>query len=34
MPSILYPQKEKLTVTCPKDSKVYRYCKKYGIQEV
>ena len=34
MPSILYPKKEKLTVTCPKDSKVYRYCKKYGIQEV
>ena len=31
MPSILYPKKEKLTVTCPKDSKVYRYCKKYGI---
>ena len=34
MPSILYPHKEKLTVTCPKDSKIYRYCKKYGIQEV
>ena len=31
MPSILYPKKEKLTVTCPKDSKIYRYCKKYGI---
>lgn len=34
MPSILYPKKEILTVTCPKDSKVYCYCKKYGIQEV
>lgn len=34
MPSILYPKKEKLTVTCPKDSKVSSYCKKYGIQEV
>lgn len=31
MPSILYPKKENLTVTCPKESKVYRYCKKYGI---
>ena len=31
MPSILYPKKEKLTVTCPKDSNVYSYCKKYGI---
>ena len=34
MPSILYPKKENLTVTCPKDSKAYCYCKKYGIQEV
>ena len=34
MPSILYPKKEKLTVTCIKDSKVSSYCKKYGIQEV
>lgn len=34
MPSILYPKKEKLTVTCPKDSKVSSYCKKYGITEV
>ena len=34
MPSILYPKKEKLTVTCPKESKVYSYCKKYGIREV
>ena len=31
MPSIIYPKKETLTVTCSKDSKVYRYCKKYGI---
>ena len=31
MPSILYPKKENLTVTCTKDSNVYRYCKKYGI---
>jgi len=34
MPSILYPKKEKLTVTCPKESKVSSYCKKYGITEV
>ena len=31
MSSILYPKKEKLTVTYSKDSKIYRYCKKYGI---
>jgi hypothetical protein len=31
MPSILYPKKEKLTVTCPKDSSVSDYCQKYGI---
>ena len=31
MPSILYSKKEKLTVTCPKESKVSGYCKKYGI---
>ncbi len=34
MPSVVYPNKETLTVTCPKDSKVSSYCKKYGIQEV
>lgn len=34
MPSILYPKKENLTVTCPKESKVSSYCKKYGITEV
>ena len=31
MPSAVYPKAERLTVTCPKDSKIYRYCKKYGI---
>ena len=31
MPSILYPKKEKLTVTCPKDSNISNYCKKYEI---
>lgn len=31
MPSILYPKKENLTVTCPKDSNISNYCKKYGI---
>ena len=34
MPSILYPKKENLTITCPKESNVSSYCKKYGIQEV
>ena len=34
MPSILYPKKENMTVTCPKESKVSSYCKKYVIQEV
>ena len=34
MPFIVYPKKETLTVTCPKESKVSSYCKKYGIQEV
>ena len=31
MPAILYPKKEKLTVTCPKDSNISNYCKKYEI---
>lgn len=34
LPFVVYPKKETLTVTCPKDSKVSSYCKKYGIQEV
>ena len=34
MSSFVYPKKETLTVTCPKDSKVSSYCKKYGITEV
>ena len=34
MPAILYPKKENLTVTCPKDSNISNYCKKYEIQEV
>ncbi len=31
MPSIVYPKKETLTVTCPKESNISNYCKKYGI---
>ena len=31
MPSILYPKKENLTVTCHKYFNVSNYCKKYGI---
>ena len=34
MPSEVYTQAEQLTVTCPKESNISRYCKKYGIQEV
>lgn len=34
MPSILCPKKEKLTVTCPKESNVSSYCNKYEITEV
>ena len=33
MPSIIYPKKETLTVTCPKDSNISNYCKKYHIKE-
>ena len=31
MPSILYPKKDNLAVTCHKYSNVSNYCKKYGI---
>lgn len=31
MPGILYPKAENLTVTCPPNSKISAYCKKYGI---
>ena len=31
MPSILYPKPENILVTCPPDSKISAYCKKYGI---
>lgn len=31
MPAILYPNAENISVTCPPDSKVSAYCKKYGI---
>ena len=31
MPAILYPKAENITVTCPPDSKISAYCKKYGI---
>ena len=27
----IYPKKENLTVTCPKDSNISNYCKKYEI---
>ena len=31
MPSAVYPKAERLVVSCPTESNVYRYCKKYGI---
>ena len=31
MPKILFPKPENITVTCQPDSKVWHYCKKYGI---
>lgn len=34
MPSKVYTKAEQLTVTCPKESNISRYCKKHGIQEV
>ena len=34
MPSIIYPKKENLTITCHKDSNISNYCKKYKITEV
>ena len=34
MPAILYPKAENITVTCPPDSQISAYCKKYGIPEV
>lgn len=34
MPAVLYPKAENIAVTCPKDSAVSDYCKKYGIREV
>lgn len=34
MPASLYPKAENITVSCPKDSEISAYCKKYGILEV
>lgn len=34
MASILYPKAESITVSCPPNSKISAYCKKYGILEV
>lgn len=34
MPTILYPKAERIAVSCPPDSKISAYCKKYGIPEV
>lgn len=31
MPAILYPRAENITVSCPPNSKISAYCKKYGI---
>lgn len=31
MPSLLYPKAKNITVTCPPNSKIAAYCKKYGI---
>ena len=31
MPAVLYPKAENITVTCPPNSKISAYCKKYGI---
>jgi len=31
MPAILYPKAENITVSCPPDSRISAYCKKYGI---
>ena len=34
MPAVLYPKAENIKVTCPANSKISAYCKKYGIPEV
>ena len=34
MPSALYPKADRITVSCPPDSKISAYCKQYGIKEV
>ena len=34
MPSVLYSRPENITVSCPPNSKISTYCKKYGIPEV
>lgn len=34
MPAVLYPKAENITVSCQPGSKVFQYCKQYGIPEV
>jgi hypothetical protein len=34
MPSVLYPKADRISVSCPRGSKISAYCKKYGIPEV
>lgn len=34
MPSAVYPKADRITVSCPPDSKISAYCKQYGIREV
>lgn len=32
LPANLYPKKERITVSCPADSKISDYCREYGIK--
>lgn len=34
LPSNLYPPKERLSVSCPVESTIFNYCKRYGVQVV
>ena len=34
MPAVLYPKADRISVSCPPNSKISAYCKKYGIPEV
>jgi hypothetical protein len=31
LPAMLYPQTDRITVTCPAGSGISAYCKRYGI---